>query len=139
MRTVSLIVKRSLVGLFGMLVFATLCVASTMPSFRLRITEEQEDGLPAQASAKPVSRNSVVAAHGPQHRAAGGLKPTSSDPKTTKSVDRKAAQTTSALTGCKDFTPANGAPVVLGKKNSAGKTYNSQEKNLCNPGSPRSR
>ena len=139
MRTVSVIAKRSLVG-FGMVIFTILCVASTMPSFRPRITEEQENGMPAHASVKPASRNSVSAAHGPQHRAAGRLKSASSAAGTTKSVDRKTAQTTSALRGCKDFTPTNGAPAVRGKKNTAGKTYsNSQEKNLCNAQSPRSR
>lgn len=143
MRSARFTVKRCLYGLFGIMVLAGVCSSSTLP--RLPRLVEQEDGTVRSLAAEPVSRNSVATAHVPRTKAArlqtaGALKPKTSDPKATKTMDRKAAQTTSALTGCKEFTPANGAPAVVGKKNSAGKIYsNSQEKNLCNSENPRSR
>lgn len=136
MRTVHLIVKRALFGLVGIMVVVAICFSSTLPS-SLRLVE-QEDGTRVLA-AKPVSGHSA-AAHARRAQAAKGLQHKSSDTKATKSMDRKTAQTTSALAGCKDYAPANAAPVVIGKKNTAGRTYsNSQEKNLCNPENPRSR
>jgi hypothetical protein len=69
------------------------------------------------------------------------LKPNSSAPKTTKSMDRRTAQATLALTGCKDHAPAGGAPAVAVGKSTSRKTYtnSTQEKSLCNPESLRSR
>jgi hypothetical protein len=142
MCTVRSMVNPSLFALFGIVVFAAVCFASTLP--RVPRLVEQEDGTVHSLAAQPVSRNSVATAHGPRSKAARpqtaeGSKPTS-EVKTNKSLDRKPPQTTSALTGCKDFSPVNGAPAVPGEKNSPGKTHdNSQEKSLCNAQNPRSR
>lgn len=131
--------------LFGMMVFVAVCSSSTLP--RLSRLVEQEDGAVHALAAEPVSRNSVASTHARRTQAAKGLPPKSSDTKTisnTKTMesnDRKAAQTAHALTGCNNITPAEGAPAVPGKSTARKNDNNpsNEEKNLCNPGSPRSR
>jgi len=131
---VYLIVKRSLFGLFGMMVFAALGFSWTIPSSSQLI--EQEDGTVRARAATPVPRKPVAAAHGSRFRSAGRLKPDLLVPrtgKTAKSLDRKRAQTALDPTGCRDYAPAGAAPADLGKRSTARKTYdNSKEKSLCN-------
>jgi hypothetical protein len=136
-RTVHLMVKRTLFGVIGITAVAATCFASTMPS-SLRLVEQQ-DGTRVLVP-KPVSARPVAATHARRTPAAKGLQPKSPDTKIVESKDRKAAQTAHALAGCKAFTPADEAPAVPGKS-TARKSYNNsnEEKSLCNPGSPRSR
>jgi hypothetical protein len=136
MGTVYLIVKRTLLGLIGIMVVSAICFSSIMPS-SLRLVE-LEDGTRVPA-AKPVSAHSVAAGHARRTKALKGLQPKSSDSKT--STDRKAAQTAHALARCKNFTPADGAPDVLGETDTAREIYknSNKEKNLCNAESLRSR
>jgi hypothetical protein len=107
-----------------------------MPS-SLRLVEEADGALVLVA--KPVSGHSLAAGRARRTQAARGLQPKSSGAKTEESKDRQ-AQAAHALAGCKNFTPADGASAVPGN-NTAQKLYNNsnEEKNLCNPGSPRSR
>lgn len=143
-RTVRLMVNPRLFVLLGMMVFASICSSSTLP--RLPRLVEQEDKPLRSVAAEPVSRNSVAAAHGPRSKAArlqttGGLKPTSSDVKTTKGLDRKPPQTASSLAGCKDRAPVDGHQPFSGKRvlHEQSTATQTKEKSLCNPGSPRSR
>lgn len=86
MRTVHLIVKRTLFGLVGIMVVAAICFSSTMPS-SLRLVEEM-DGTRVFV-AKPVSAHSVATTHVRRTQAAKGLQPKSSGAKTIESKDRK--------------------------------------------------
>ena len=132
MKTLCLAMKRSLFGLFGMLVVVTLGFSSSIP--RLPRLVEQEDGTMRTRAATPVSRNSAAVAHGSRFRSAAGLKSDSLLPKTGKTAkrDRKTPQTALDSTECKDYAPAGGAPADLGIKGSERKTYdNSKEKRLC--------
>lgn len=134
MKTLCLAVKRSLFGLFGMVVVATLGFSSSIP--RLPRLVEQEDGTIRMRAATPVSRSSVAAAHGSRFRSAGRLKSDSFVPKTGKtaeSMNRKTARTDLDSTGCKDPAPAGGAPADLGGRNTAQKTHDSSKKrSSCN-------
>jgi hypothetical protein len=91
MRTVRLIVKRSLLGLFGLMVYAALGFSSNVPS-SLRMARDEEWPASGRTAAPVVQK--VLAPHGPQHRAGGELKPKSSSPKATKSMSRKGVSAT---------------------------------------------
>jgi hypothetical protein len=141
MKTVLLILKRSLFVPFGLMALAAVSFSSTLPRF-LWLSEQDGDGLAARPAVKPTLQNSVGEARTSGSRAAEKSKSDSSATKTTKkTMDRKTAQATLALTGCKDHAPNDGAPDVAARKTTSRKTYtnSTQEKRLCNPESPRSR
>ncbi len=140
MRTAHVIRKRSLFGLFGILLLAAASFSATVPRF-LWMAEENRDGLVARPAVKLVSRNSVVAAHALRSRTARKSMADSSATKTAGRIDKKTPQAALAQTGCKDHALVDGAPSVAGGKNTSRKTYtnSTQEKSLCNPESLRSR
>lgn len=124
----------SVLGLVGMMVFAAVCFSSTIPS-SLRVVEQVNGSLTA-VPATSALRNPVVAPHAPRFQAAGKLKARSTASRAARSINRKSAQTASALTGCKDYAPSDGEPTARGKKSTAGKAYdnsdNSKGKGPCN-------
>jgi hypothetical protein len=79
MRTLRLTVKRSLFGLFGMMVLAVACFSSTIPAFVERIAQERENGIATKPALKLVSRHSGSATAKTTSAAAGHKHHDSSD------------------------------------------------------------
>jgi hypothetical protein len=122
-RKVRLTVKRGLFGLMGMMVLAVVCFSSTIPASVWLAA--QEDGGAAKPAVRFVSRSPIVSAHAPRNRPASAA---SKDAR-----NRRAPQTTQAMTGCKEYASSDGEPAVPGKKRTSQKTQdNSKEKSPCN-------